>query len=170
MPEARPSPVVVAVVESIDGVPEHAQAGLREGHPEQESVTDSRRDLSDSSARRVVSYIEANFSTRIRVCDLASVARLSNRRFSPWFHKTFGLSPVDYLARFRMLRAKQLMLKDGARLLYQIARECGMCDQAQFSRVFRRVFGMPPKHWRQEYTSRSKSHSGVLPKPSSTEW
>ena len=165
MPEARPSPVVGAVVESVDGAPEHAQAGLREGHPEQESLADSRRDLSDSRARRVVSYIEANFATRIRVRDLAGVARLSNRRFPLWFHKTFGLSPVAYLARFRMLRAKQLMLKDSARLLYQIAHECGMCDQAQFSRVFRRVFGMPPKHWRQEYTARSKSHSGALPKP-----
>ena len=160
---------VEAPIESAESVGELAKASVRKGYPKQGSLAGSRRDLSDSCARRVVSYIESNFATRIRVCDLARVACLGDSRFSHWFRETFGLCPVVYLARFRMHRAKQLMLDDGARPLSQIARECGMCDQAHFSHVFRRVFGMPPTQWRRAQTIRSGSHSGALPKPSRTE-
>ena len=168
------SPVIMAVVEShnaavtestantcddrirvealIESVEKPAKARVRKGSPKQRSLAGSRRDLSGSCARRVVSYIESNFATRIRVCDLARVACLSNSCFSQWFHKIFGLPPAAYVARFRMLRAKQLMLDDDERPLSQIALECGLCDQAHFSRMFRRVFGVSPMRWRRAHT------------------
>ena len=158
-----------ARIESVENVEELAKAEIRKGYPKKGSLSRSRRDVSGWCARRVVSYIESNFATRIRVRDLARVACLSNSRFSHWFHEAFGLPPIVYLARFRMLRAKQLMLADGARPLSQIALECGMCDHPHFSRMFRRVFGMTPTHWRRTHTSHFRSHSDVPPKALRTE-
>jgi AraC-like DNA-binding protein len=44
------------------------------------------------------------------------------------------------------------MLSSGAPLS-QIALDCGLCDQAHFTRVFRRIVGMNPSIWRREFGS-----------------
>jgi AraC-like DNA-binding protein len=35
--------------------------------------------------------------------------------------------------------------------LSRIALDCGMCDQAHFTRVFRRVVGVSPSVWRRQF-------------------
>jgi hypothetical protein len=37
--------------------------------------------------------------------------------------------------------------------LSQVALDCGMCDQAHFTRVFRKVVGISPSVWRRQFQS-----------------
>ena len=105
--------------------------------------------LAPWQAKRVKCYIEDKLDSTIRASDLAGLVRLSTSYFFRAFRKTFGDTPVDYITKRRMLRAQELMSKSWISLS-QVALECGMCDQAHFSRTFRRIVGISPTVWRRQ--------------------
>jgi AraC family transcriptional regulator len=112
--------------------------------------------LAPWQARRLRSYIEEKLDSTIRAGDLAGLVRLSTSYFFRAFRKTFGETPVAYIMKRRMLRAQELMLKSRVSLS-QVALECGMCDQAHFSRTFRRIVGTNPTVWRRQLLRRPTS-------------
>jgi len=65
------------------------------------------------------------------------------------FNRELGLSPWDYLNRYRIYQAKEL-LRRTSDSIRAIARQVGFKDQAYFSRVFRKVTGVSPKAFRDE--------------------
>jgi AraC family transcriptional regulator len=100
-------------------------------------------------AKRLSSYIEDKLDSSIRATDLADVLQLSTSHFFRAFRQTFGEPPLRYIMQRRIRRAQELML--ASRLpLSQVALECGMCDQAHFCRVFRRIVGINPNAWRRQ--------------------
>jgi AraC family transcriptional regulator len=105
--------------------------------------------LASWQARRLTSYIEDKLDSSIRAGDLAGLVQLSTSHFFRAFRETFSESPVAYVMKRRMLRAQELMSKSRVSLT-QIALECGMCDQAHFSRTFRRIVGINPSVWRRQ--------------------
>jgi AraC family transcriptional regulator len=109
-----------------------------------------RGGLSPWQQRSVIAYLAANISSPIRVIDLARVARLSRGHFFRAFRESFGEPPLAHVARQRIQRAQSLMLNSAAPLS-QIALDCGMCDQAHFTRVFRRIVGINPGIWRRRF-------------------
>jgi AraC family transcriptional regulator len=121
--------------------------------------------LAPWQAKRVRSYIEDKLNSSIRATDLAWVVQLSTSHFFRAFRQTFGQSPLAYIMQRRIRRAQELMLT--SRLpLSQVALECGMCDQAHFCRVFRRIVGMNPNAWRRQLPAGAgadNSVSGQIP-------
>jgi AraC family transcriptional regulator len=111
-----------------------------------------RSGLAPRQAERLRAYIDDRLDSPIRAGDLAGLVRLSPSHFFRAFRKTFGESPLAYVTTRRMLRAQDLMLASHLSLA-QVALECGMCDQAHFSRTFRRVIGINPATWRRRFTS-----------------
>jgi AraC family transcriptional regulator len=108
--------------------------------------------LTSWQAERLRSYIDNRLDSPVRAGDLAGLVQLSTSHFFRAFRKTFGESPLAYVTTRRMQRAQDLMLASHLSLA-QIALECGMCDQAHFSRTFRRVIGANPATWRRGVTS-----------------
>jgi AraC family transcriptional regulator len=108
---------------------------------------ETRGGLAPWQIRKVTAHIEANLDAPIRSSELAAIARLSPCHFSRVFRNSFGCSPLDYVTRRRLERAQGLMLSTDAPLC-QIALDCGMADQAHFSRLFRRIVGETPRSWR----------------------
>ena len=106
-----------------------------------------RQGLAPWQVRRVLAYIDANLDQSIRNKDLAAVARLSEFHFNVAFRSSVGDSPHEYIIRRRIERAQGLMLSTDAPLS-EIAVECGLADQAHFTRLFRRVAGETPAAWR----------------------
>jgi AraC family transcriptional regulator len=101
-------------------------------------------------AKRVAAYIEANINSNFRVADLARIVQLSSSHFSRAFSRTFGETPHVYITRQRMRRAQVIMLSSPMPIS-QIALDCGMSDQAHFTRVFRKAFGINPGRWRRQF-------------------
>ena len=103
--------------------------------------------LSSRSVRLVYAYIDAHISEPFRCYELARVAGLSRNYFSRAFRVSIGVSNQRYVQDRRIALAQALMLADNAPLS-AIAQNCGMADQAHFSRLFRRVVGQSPSAWR----------------------
>ncbi len=124
---------------------QHAATGPAGG-----AVTVSARGgLASWQARLIRRQIEDNLGSRICISDLANLVGLSPSHFFRAFRETFGAAPMAYVIRMRITRAQQLMLRS-ASPLSQVALECGLCDQAHFTRMFRRVVGMTPRQWRRD--------------------
>jgi AraC-like DNA-binding protein len=116
------------------------------------SKPEAKGGLAPWQIRKVASHIEANLDRPLRSSELAVVARVSACHFSRAFRNSFGCSPLDYVTRRRVEHAQGLMLSTDAPLS-QIALDCGMADQAHFSRLFRRYVGESPSVWRRARVS-----------------
>jgi AraC family transcriptional regulator len=135
---------------------------LRPGRPAPAEQSCLRGGFAPWQVKRIRSYIESNLDSTIRVTDLAELVQLSTSHFSRCFHRTFGEPPLAYITRWRILRAQELMLSSRVPLV-QIALECGMCDQAHFSRVFRRIVGVNPNAWRRQFLAAPPPDGAVSP-------
>jgi transcriptional regulator GlxA family with amidase domain len=85
--------------------------------------------------------------------DLARVARefhVSTRSLLRRFSQEAGTSPLQYVQRLRVERAKQLLESTDLRL-YEIARQVGYADQAAFRKVFGAHTDTTPSSYRQRF-------------------
>lgn len=120
-----------------------------EGHRTSETpeTPEPKGVLAPWQVRRITAHIESNLGRSLKSGDLAALIRLSPAYFSRTFRNTFGCAPLEYVTRRRMERAQGLMLSTDLPLA-QIALECGLADQAHFSRLFRKAVGECPRAWR----------------------
>ena len=78
--------------------------------------------------------------------DISSVARfagMSNSTLHHAFEKFVGQSPIQYLKKIRLHRARLMMVSKGMGAS-EAAYEVGYNSPSQFSREFKRQFGLPP--------------------------
>ena len=64
------------------------------------------------------------------------------------FNEWTGYSPIEYLRRLRVERARQL-LADVDLSIKEIAQRCGFDDAYHFSKTFRQIDGLPPTKYRE---------------------
>lgn len=86
--------------------------------------------------------------------ELAREASTSRSVLAERFQLLVGISPMQYLAQWRMLLAANL-LRHGNAPLARVAEEVGYQTDTAFSRAFRREFGLPPASWRRNQATLS---------------
>jgi transcriptional regulator GlxA family with amidase domain len=91
----------------------------------------------------VLEYIEAHVHERIRVTDLAALAKVHPVYFARVFKASAGVSVLRYIRQRRVFAASIAMNAKSIRLA-DVANEFGFADQAHFSRVFRQELGASP--------------------------
>jgi len=130
-----------------------------------------RGGLAPWQQKRVLAYIESNISRGLRVADLAGVVHLSISHFSRAFAESFGQTPFAYVT-VRRIRYAQVIMLNTRVPLSQVALDCGMCDQAHFTRVFRKTVGISPSLWRRQFQSESMKVNEMLPEAADevSEW
>lgn len=77
--------------------------------------------------------------------DLADCADMSRTRFAVLFRSVIGTTPIDYLARWRMMIA-QTMLRQG-KSVKAVAAAVGYDSPAALSRSFAKIVGVSPRAW-----------------------
>jgi AraC-like DNA-binding protein len=96
--------------------------------------------------RRALRYMRQNYGNRICLGDVAREAALSPSHFSRVFKKETGHSFNAYMNTLRIEKGMTL-LRDGNRTLADIADAVGFDDQSYFTKVFKRVTGVLPRHF-----------------------
>lgn len=97
---------------------------------------------------RAVAFMQAHFADELTAADLARAAGLSTSHFNRLFQQWTGQSPMDYLRRLRVEKAKQ-MLADVDLTIKEVALATGFADPYHFSKVFHQVDGLPPTSYRE---------------------
>jgi AraC-like DNA-binding protein len=98
--------------------------------------------------KRAIRYIDEHLPARIAADDLAAAAGLSVSQTARLFREHTGHTPMQYLRRARIDRARRL-LGDVDLSIKEIAQRCGFDDPYHFSRVFHEVDGLPPTLYRE---------------------
>lgn len=93
-------------------------------------------------------YIAINYMHEILFSDLANVAHISRSHLSCLFRKEVGRTFPEYLAQFRISKAKEIM-KINTIKLNEVANMVGFKDYAHFSKTFKKLTGMPPETYKQ---------------------
>jgi AraC-like DNA-binding protein len=62
------------------------------------------------------------------------------------FKRATALTPIQYLKRMRLDRARQMMMDEGSQAA-EAALRVGYESASQFSRDFKRLFGLPPRRY-----------------------
>ena len=79
--------------------------------------------------------------------EMARLSGYSRSYFVRKFKQRTGTSPIRYLNRIRLERARGLLQTTDAPI-GQIMEEVGFCDPAAFSKSYKALFGYPPRHER----------------------
>lgn len=98
--------------------------------------------------RQVRDYISAMYMQEVRVEALAETLNLDRRYLSRLFKEKTGESVQDYLISVRMEEAKKLLARGYG--IAEAAFLCGYPDPSNFSRMFKRRFGVSPAGWKKE--------------------
>lgn len=101
-----------------------------------------------------VNYIHENLTEKISLHDLAAIACLSERQYSRIFREVYGVSPIDYVIKCRLILASRL-LKNTKLPLTEVSHRSGFGDKVSFSRVFTKKYGITPGKYR-VYSNSSK--------------
>jgi len=108
------------------------------------------RAIRDPQMSSVLRAMHEAIEKRWTVASLASTSGMSRSGFAARFKQALGESPLEYLTRWRMYKAAQL-LREGDRKIAEVASLVGYESDAAFNKAFKRIIGAAPGAYRKSF-------------------
>ncbi len=105
--------------------------------------------LNDARLARAVSLIHRDPAKPLTLDLLAREAGMSRSLFAQEFKARTGIAPIEYLARWRMLNAADIIRTEGLSLS-EVAARSGYESDISLSRAFKRALGVTPSEYRRQ--------------------
>jgi len=97
--------------------------------------------------KRAIEYIKKNYHRNIKLFEIAENLHVNGSYLSRIFRKETGETLTEYITRYRMEKAKELLRNQEVKA-YEIASRVGIDDPAYFSYVFKKYTGVSPSEYR----------------------
>lgn len=97
-----------------------------------------------------IKYIDEFYTRNLTLEELAAMCHLSASHFHKIFTRAMQTTPLNYLLKKKMLMALSLINMD--KNFKEVAFELGFCNDAHFSRTFKKYFGLTPGQYK-KYTT-----------------
>ena len=110
-------------------------------------IRKSSRNFKAEICIRAKEYINNNYTKNIMLKEIAGYLALSESRFSHIFKEHAKISPVQYIIKSRIDKAKEL-LKGTDKKITEIAFETGFSDLTYFNRTFKKLEKQTPSAFR----------------------
>lgn len=104
---------------------------------------------SDTRVLKIINYIDKHYKEPLPNEFLADLASMASNSFLRLFKMEMGLTIQRYLQRIRIDKAI-VEMHNSPVSIDTIAARCGFSDRHHFSKVFKRLTGMPPVQYRQQ--------------------
>lgn len=104
---------------------------------------------------RAIVYMNGHIAEKISVEDLAVHVSLSAGHFSKVFKAVTGETPIDFLGKLRLQKARSLLM-GGEKNITEIALSCGFHSSSYFSSCFLEKYKMTPSLYRQQVSKTSE--------------
>lgn len=101
---------------------------------------------SDSKIQPAIEYIEAHYKEKVDIGYLAKLCFMSESQLRRYFKKEYQMSPITYKNRFRIEKAKSMLLYDIADIS-KTAERLGFENVYAFSKMFKMYAGLPPSQF-----------------------
>lgn len=113
------------------------------------AISDKRRESTDNIAAAAKKYIEENFADHdLSQQSVSEHLGLSLGYFGHLFYAQTGQRFVDYLNRYRLARAGELLRESNMRVM-DISEATGFNGVNYFNSLFKKHYGLTPKEYRQ---------------------
>lgn len=96
---------------------------------------------------RAQAYVRSNYCNPIKVTDIADYVCINRSYLYTLFQNALGISPQQYLARYRIAKAVEL-LQLTSLPIESVAISCGYSDPLVFSKAFKQEKGISPSTYR----------------------
>lgn len=104
------------------------------------------------AVKRIINYLMENYEHKISLDQIAHNMYLSPVYISKIFKEETGESPINYLIKIRLEKAKEILEERREGSIKSIANEIGYDDVYHFSKLFKKYFGMSPQNYRKSLT------------------
>lgn len=109
---------------------------------------DRIRDFYPDSLKNALRYIKSHYTQPITLDDLCAVSHVSKQMLIKHFNKAFGMSPLKYIAEYKINCIKPFLTRYPDMSVKEICEEFGFEDQCYFSRLFKKHTGESPTEYR----------------------
>jgi len=99
----------------------------------------------------VIEFIKSNYYKPISIDDLSQAANITPQHLCRVFNQTYHARPFEYINRYRMNIAKEIMHNSPAKNIHEIAQSVGFSNAGYFSSVFKKVEGISPMEFKKMY-------------------
>jgi len=124
--------------------PDAARAGTADGGPGAALV------------RQAIHYMTTQYAEPITIELMAESLGYNRAYLSRTFKERTGVSPIVFLSRLRLDRARRLLRERLELTIEQVASSVGFADALYFSKQFRRAYGETPTDYRSRFRDGAK--------------
>lgn len=101
----------------------------------------------DTQLKNLLTHINKNFRTELRLEDVAQITGYTPSYFSSWFHKTIGITYIEYINDLRLSEAKRLLMST-SNSVTEIGFTVGFSSFSGFLKNFKKKYGTTPSKFR----------------------
>lgn len=92
----------------------------------------------------LLQFIEDSYNKVITLSDMAEIAGVTPQHLCRLFREALNMRPFEYITRYRLQKAKEILVGPGNPGLKEVAAMTGYNDTSYFCSVFRQCEGMTP--------------------------
>jgi AraC-like DNA-binding protein len=104
----------------------------------------------ETLVRQVTHYLSAQFAMPVSIEQMAETLGYNRAYLSRVFKRSTGMTPVTFLLRLRIDKARLLLRERPELTVEQIAASVGIPDALYFSKQFKRIYEQSPSSYRRE--------------------
>jgi|GEM_PF-922688 len=101
-----------------------------------------------SPMEKVISAMKEQYSHEWTLEEMAAIAGMNKYPFARAFKEFAGMAPYYWLQVYRLIRSQE-MLKTTDKPILSIAMECGFSSISVYNQLFKRLYGMTPRRFRE---------------------
>lgn len=113
-------------------------------------IFQAQKNHGDDLILEAQNHIEENLAEKISFEELAGKLAISRRNFDRRFIKATGNTPVEYLQRVKVEKAKR-NLEKGRKTIFEVMNDVGYSDDKAFREVFKKITGLSPLDYKAKY-------------------
>lgn len=123
------------------------------------NVVDSRQyTYSEQKVERLITSLPASCDRQWTLAEMAEQCGIQRTQLGKVFQKLTGSTPMEYLFRIRIERAKTLLRESDIKII-DIAFECGYGTSQYFANTFKQATNMTPSEYRKKFSGLSAAES-----------
>ena len=123
-----------------------------------EGIAEGKHTPSEHHALALISSLSAHCDQQWTLAEMAEHCGVHRTQLNKVFQKLTGSTPMEYLFRIRIERAKTLLRETDIKII-DIAFECGYSSSQYFANTFKHATGTTPSEYRKHYSGLSAAES-----------
>lgn len=101
-------------------------------------------------------YMQKHYTQEITLTDLAKISILSKGYYCTAFKTLYGLTPFEYLNRYRIKKACNDLIHSEMTVI-EIMYSCGINNVSYFNRLFKKYMGLSPTQYKKNLMKKQES-------------